>query len=228
MKDNYCHIAVLLDRSGSMQSVRDATIEGLNAFVKLQEETKDIETTVSLTQFDTEYEPNYAFRALKDVVPLNKETYKPRGGTALLDAIGRLIQDTGAALAAMAENLRPSKVLFVIQTDGEENESRKFSKEKVFDMITHQRNNYSWEFIFLGANQDAISSAANLGIAAKSSLSYSGNNTHSTFRTAARYANTAKCCSADDMDKLSFSEADRLAAVAPDNSSQPVVPTSVK
>jgi uncharacterized protein YegL len=227
MKDNYSHISIVLDRSGSMGSVQDATIEGLNGFIKQQQSLKDVEATVTLVQFDDKYEVNYDFRPLKDVVPLNKATYQPRGSTALLDAIAKTIDATGKALAALPESLRPSKVIFVIQTDGYENASREFTRNQVFDLISHQRDKYLWEFLFLGAGQDAIATAALYGIASKSSLSYTANNTSKVFASAADYTSGAlKSRCASDMSSLTFSEADRAAAVAPDNSSVTVTKTT--
>jgi hypothetical protein len=103
---------------------------------------------------------------------LNHHTYEPRGSTALFDAIGRTLVATGARLNAMPATQRPGKVLFVIQTDGYENASREFRAQQIQEMIAHQRDKYGWQFVFLGANQDAIMSAAQFGIPPGSALSY--------------------------------------------------------
>lgn len=109
---------------------------------------------------------------LEQVPPLTHETFVPRGMTALLDAIGRTINTTGERLAAMAEEQRPGKVIFVILTDGQENTSREMTLEQINQMITRQTEVYNWDFVFIGANQDAIQTGSQLGIGAGNSLSY--------------------------------------------------------
>ena len=163
-------ITIVLDRSGSMQGIAEATIAGVNSFINAQRKV-DGECVVSLTQFDDQYDPIYTARPLQDVPELNGITFVPRGMTALLDAIGRTITRTGERLAATHETRRPAKVIFVILTDGEENCSKEYTRARVNEMISHQRSKYSWEFVFLGANQDAIAVGSKLGIAASSTMS---------------------------------------------------------
>jgi len=172
MDNNYTHISFVLDRSGSMDSVRGDTIGGFNSFLKEQQKEKG-RCTFSMIQFDTEYETLYEFLPIKSVKKLTEKTFSPRGCTALLDAIGKTIDSTGKELAAMEEKDRPGKVLFVILTDGIENASTEFTREKIFEMITHQTENYKWNFIFLGANQDAIEAGTSIGVKAGNSLSFS-------------------------------------------------------
>jgi uncharacterized protein YegL len=174
MKIGYTDISVVLDRSGSMESVRSDTIGGLNAFLADQREAGG-EATITLVQFDNIYEVVYSAIPLTDAKPLDNSTFVPRGSTALLDAIGRTVHATGRRFEAMAEDRRPEKVVFVILTDGLENASQEFTAQKVNDMISHQRDVYKWEFVFLGANQDAITTAANLGIGAANALTYAAN-----------------------------------------------------
>jgi hypothetical protein len=174
MKTGYTDISIVLDRSGSMESVRSDTIGGFNTFLDDQRESGG-EATITLAQFDNIYEVVYSAIPLADANRLDNSTFVPRASTALLDAIGRTIQDTGRRLAAMAEDQRPEKVVFVILTDGLENASNEFTAQKVNEMISHQRDVYKWEFVFLGANQDAITTAANLGIRAANSLTYAAN-----------------------------------------------------
>ncbi len=217
MKKGYSHISIVLDRSGSMTSCESETREGFNTFITKQKEASGV-ATASLVQFDDHYELNYAFLPIGNVPLLTNENYQPRGNTALLDAIGRTIKETGEKLAAMPEYERPERVLFVIQTDGFENASSKFTRNQVFDAIKHQQEAYQWDFIFLGANQDAIATAATFGINAKSSLSYTGNNSRGVFLAAADY--TTNFRSAEtlcDMQAVSFSEKERADAVAPEN-----------
>src|SRR5207244_2961837 len=123
------------------------------------------EMTVTLVQFNQEIELALDAQPIGEARPLDRRRYRPNGDTALLDAIGDSIDRTGARLRKLAERDRPSKVVVVILTDGLENASRAYSREHVFGMIQHQREKCSWEFVFLGANQDAIQEAANMGIA---------------------------------------------------------------
>jgi hypothetical protein len=164
-------ITIILDRSGSMESVVDDTIGGFNHFLEDQK-SEPGEAVISLVQFDDQYEPVYRARLLADAPPLDRTTFVPRGSTALVDAIGRTIQETGARLAAMLEEDRPEKVLVMILTDGYENASRHYSMQKVSEMIAHQRDVYRWEFVFLAANQDAIATAAGYGIAPDAALTF--------------------------------------------------------
>jgi hypothetical protein len=170
-KPNSTLIVVVLDRSSSMLSVVDATIEGYNAFVAKQREQPG-EAVMDFVQFDNEYTPVFQNVPLADVPLLTRETYVPRGTTALLDAVGIKMTEVGNRLAALPEYERPSKVIFVIQTDGAENASRKYNIDSIREMIKTQRDVYSWEFIFLGANIDAVAVGANYGMNAANSLSY--------------------------------------------------------
>lgn len=184
MKQGYTHIAVVLDRSGSMEAVRTDTIGGFNAFLAEQQKAPS-EADLTLTQFDTAYDVVHSAKKLTDVPPLTTETYVPRGGTALLDAIGRTINEVGARLAAMPEDQRPAKVIFVIITDGEENSSKEFTKPKVLEMIQRQTKEFAWELVFLGANQDAIQAGASMGVSAANSMTYADNavGTRAAFRS---------------------------------------------
>ena len=116
---------------------------------------------MTLVQFDTEYEFLHRGVPVQQVPPYR---LVPRGMTALLDAVGRAINETGERLAKMDETDRPGLVVFVVMTDGEENSSKEFSKDQVKQMITHQQEKYGWHFTFLGANQDAFAEAGALGI----------------------------------------------------------------
>ena len=173
-------ITVVLDRSGSMSCIRDDTIGGFNSFLKDQKATPG-EDLLTLIQFDDKYETMHDAIPLSEVEPLTESTFVPRGSTALLDAIGRTINATGARLAKMDEKDRPEKVIFVIITDGHENASREFiSRQKIFEMVTHQTEKYDWQFMYLGANQDAIDEGRKFGIARDSSMSYAATSGGST------------------------------------------------
>jgi uncharacterized protein YegL len=168
MKD-VTDINLLLDRSGSMSPTQAETIRGINAFIEDQKKVPG-EAVFSLTQFDDKYEPWITARPLANVEPLTTTTYQPRGWTALLGAVAKAIEDTGARLRAMPEHERPRRVIFVIVTDGQENWSqnvewaRGATKAKVREAIERQRGTYHWEFVFMGANQDAFAEAASIGI----------------------------------------------------------------
>jgi hypothetical protein len=170
MNNTLTEIAVVLDRSGSMEDARTDTIGGFNAF--LAEQVDDAgDVNVTLAQFDNEYEVVYLREPVRQAPRLTADTYVPRGSTALLDAIGRTVDELGARLAAMPEAKRPGKVIFVIITDGLENASRGYTREQVFQRIRHQSDVYGWEFVYLGANQDAIAAGAQVGIDASFALS---------------------------------------------------------
>lgn len=165
LMNNTTEIAFVLDKSGSMQLIVNATIQGFNEFLKnQQEEHAQLPVKMSLTLFDTELEQPYVSVPVIEVPPLSLESYKPEGSTALLDAIGVTITSLGAKLAATPEAERAGKVVVCILTDGEENSSRRYNWIQISDMIRHQREVYSWDFIFLGANQDAIATAARINI----------------------------------------------------------------
>lgn len=168
MRSDLTDITLVIDRSGSMQAIRSDAEGGVNAFIAEQVQQPG-EALLTLVQFDTEYEFVHRGVPVPQVPPYRLE---PRGSTALLDAVGRAILDTGSRLAKMPEEDRPSLVIFVIVTDGQENSSTEFSKDKIKEMITHQQDKYSWHFTFLGANQDAFAEAGGLGIHASGIASY--------------------------------------------------------
>lgn len=183
MKDA-TYIAVLLDRSGSMNSVKDDTIGGFNQFLGEQKAAGD-NALLSLVQFDTGgIDIVHESKPIKDVPELNSETYQPRGGTPLLDALGKTICSTGDALKAIPEANRPDKVVFVVITDGQENASKEYTKTRVKDMIDHQSGVYKWQFIYLGANQDAFAEAGSLGINLANAANYVGVATADAFAVA--------------------------------------------
>ena len=137
---------------------------------------------------------------------LNRESYIPRGSTALHDAVGRSIKRLGEELAARPEDKRPSKVIVLIQTDGQENASKTYSQWQINEMTKHQREKYGWEFIFAGTNQDAVQVASTIGIPAASSIYYSNtaygtNNVWAALTSnvsAARTYGTAVCFNSND------------------------------
>lgn len=152
-------INVILDRSGSMGwgEIYDATIVGFNHFLKQQKEVKD-SARINFYQFDNVYDIVYTDKDIMVAPELNKENFVPRGGTALLDAIGKTINDVGSRLRNMKESERPSQVMIIVITDGQENSSREFTKNKIEEMVKHQTDVYKWQFVYIGANLEAIDS----------------------------------------------------------------------
>ncbi len=159
MEQQRIELVVVLDRSGSMASVVDDTIGGFNTFLEEQKRVPGA-ARLTLTRFDHEYEIVHECVDLATVPPLDRTTYVPRGSTALLDAIGRTI----SAVRGGADAGEGWKVVFAILTDGRENASREFSRPAVLESIRRQREEHGWEFVFLGANQDAIGEAGAIGI----------------------------------------------------------------
>lgn len=154
MEKDYCEIVMILDESGSMSDCKSDTIGGVNEFLNNQKRIKG-KVNVTLIKFSDYYRIINNATDLDQVAYLDEGNYIPSNTTALLDAVGKTINSTGARLENMAEKERPEKVIFVIITDGLENASREFSRRQVFEMVSHQRDKYKWEFIFLGANIDA-------------------------------------------------------------------------
>lgn len=163
MKSDYTHIAVILDRSGSMASLIDDIIGGFNKFLEEQKKLPG-QATLTLVQFDDQYDVLADFVDIQKVPPLSRDVYCERGWTALLDAVGVTITKVGEKIAAMPEDQRPSKVLISIYTDGQENKSKEYKLEQIRQMVKLQRETYSWEFTFTGVGIDAFAEAASLGI----------------------------------------------------------------
>jgi hypothetical protein len=160
MRSDLTDITLVVDRSGSMEQVREDAEGGVNSFIA-QQAKEPGEALLTLVQFDTEYE------FLHKGIPISqvpKYELIPRGMTALLDAVGRAINETGERLAKTDEADRPGLVVFVAMTDGLENSSKEFSKDAVKEMIERQQQQYNWHFTFLGANQDAFAEAGGMGI----------------------------------------------------------------
>jgi hypothetical protein len=170
-RENFTSINVIIDASGSMRDLTTDTIGGFNGFLADQKNVPG-DVVFTLCTFNTQYHLVHDFIKLSDVPNLSALTYSPSGGTALLDAMGTTMNSVGFKLAAMKEEDRPSKVIFLIVTDGFENSSHRFSKAAIRDMVSHQKDKYSWEFVFMGANIDAITEGASLGIAVHNTLNY--------------------------------------------------------
>lgn len=212
MKENRSRIAIILDRSGSMQSVRESTISGFNQFIRSQREQPG-DVTVKLVQFDDQYDVVFDL-PLADVPELTQDLFVPRGMTALFDAQGRTIVGLGEELAALRESERPSKVIVMTLTDGMENASKLYTVDQIATLVKHQTDVYQWDFIFLGANQDAIRTGALMAIAPAASMTYRASNAGTTnvFAAAANYVRSSRSGTL-----AAFSSKDREDALAQDN-----------
>jgi uncharacterized protein YegL len=171
MKKGLTELVIILDRSGSMSGLESDTIGGYNAMLEKQKKEPG-EAIITTVLFDDSYELLHDRINLRGIAPLTENDYFVRGTTALLDAVGKTINKIANVQKHTAENERPEHVMFVITTDGMENSSREFSYEKINRMIEHQKNKYGWEFIFLGANIDAISTAERFGIGEDRATNY--------------------------------------------------------
>ena len=170
---NLTDITIILDRSGSMQSIKEATITAFNTFIKDQK--KDgLPTNLSFIQFDDQYEKNYIEKDLHLAKELNAQTFEPRGMTALLDAIGTTIKSTKKRLKNNEQS--SDKVIIAIITDGYENASTKYSRKKIFKMIRKREEKDNWKFVFLAANQDAMEEGAKFGIHQDRAMTYHADN----------------------------------------------------
>ena len=171
MKKGLTELVFILDKSGSMGGLETDTIGGYNAMLAKQQEVEG-ECHITTVLFDNNYELLYDRIDIKAVSPISEKEYQVGGSTALLDAIGRTIHKIGNAQKHTADDYRAEKVMFVIITDGEENSSREYSAEKIKAQIERQKEKYGWEFVFLGANIDAIETAGRFGISADRAQNY--------------------------------------------------------
>jgi Mg-chelatase subunit ChlD len=163
--NNTTEIAFILDRSGSMESIAETAVKAFNELLEQQQkEHEQTPVRMSLVLFNEDCEVPFASTPAPELPRLSIKAYAPDGMTGLLDAIGRTIDETGARLDPMPEAERPGKVIIAIMTDGLENASKTFNLDQISEKIRHQRDVYKWEFLFLGANQDAIATAARMNI----------------------------------------------------------------
>jgi len=179
MKKGYTHISIVIDRSGSMDHIKADAEGGLNSFVSSQ---KNLEgsATFTLVEFDDNYNVVYNFA---DINTVGTYVLWPRGCTALLDSIGKQINELGTKLDSLSEEEKPEKVIFIIITDGFENASKEFNRARIKEMITHQEATYNWEFVFMAANQDAVTAGASLGVSYDKSMTFAatGDGTQTAF-----------------------------------------------
>ena len=171
MKKNLTEIVFILDRSGSMHGLEKETIGGFNSLIEKQKKEAG-EALISTVLFDNECEVIHDRINLRAISPLTEKEYFARGSTAMLDAVGGAIHHIGNVHKYARTEDVPERTLFVITTDGMENASHRYTWEKVKNMIERQKQTYGWEFLFLGANIDAIETAGNFGIDAAHAVDY--------------------------------------------------------
>ena len=164
-------IIVVLDRSGSMDSIKAQTIEGFNTFLQHQKSLEE-EAVISIVKFDHEFEVICLRKNISEVGYLTEESYQPRGTTALLDAIGKTINETKDRITSTISGKTKTKVVFVIITDGHENSSNLYDRSQIFKLIRDFEKKENWQFVFIGANQDAIEEASRIGVNEKRSFTF--------------------------------------------------------
>lgn len=206
----HTEIIFLIDKSGSMGHLTQDTIGGFNSFVESQKD--DTKTTLTTVLFDSTWNILHDGLDIYSVKPMTKEDYVTGGFTAMLDAIGETINRVQDRHDELGEE-KPDNVLFVITTDGQENSSHSFTKAQINKMIKHQTKGHGWEFIFLGANMDAVQEASDIGISAQRAVSYdwSAQGTDALYSTITTAACSVKGCTYDDLD-LTATYADCLSS----------------
>ena len=156
-------IVCVLDRSGSMGSIIDDAIGGFNTFLETQKSNDKCTSNMTVVLFDDHYDFLCQNKPVKEIEPFSRQTWVPRGSTALLDAIGKTINTTVKDVEALDKKDQPERVIFVIVTDGQENASKEFQKSQVSDMIKDGREKRKWEFVFLAADEGGIQDGRSIG-----------------------------------------------------------------
>jgi uncharacterized protein YegL len=208
MKKGLTELVFILDRSGSMSGLEADTIGGFNSLINKQKK-EDGEALISAVLFDDQTEVLYDRVPLDRIEPMNDKQYYVRGCTALLDALGGAIHHIGNVHKYAREEDRPEKTIFIITTDGMENASRRYTYEKVKNMVEHQRNKYGWEFLFLGANIDAIAVAGRFGVQANRAVNYEcdSEGTQLNYEVLSKAVSRVRACAAPTAAKA-FDECD--------------------
>lgn len=203
MRKGLTEIVFILDRSGSMGGLESDTIGGYNALIEKQKKEEG-EALISTVLFDDTCEVLHDRVALEQIKPMTDKEYDVRGCTALLDAIGGAIHHIGNIHKYIREEDRPEKTLFIITTDGMENSSRFYTYEKVKHMVERQKEKFGWEFLFLGANIDAIREAARFGIKADRAVNYrcDSEGTAVNYRVLSETVSRVRHCSAQELDEV--------------------------
>lgn len=196
-RSDITELVFILDRSGSMAGLEADTIGGFNSLLEKQKREPGA-CCVTTVLFDHEQLTLHDRVSIADVAPLTERDYEPRGSTALLDAVGHTIRHIARIHHyARAEDV-PARTLFVITTDGMENASHRYTAERVRELVRHEEDKYGWEFLFLGANLDAVQTAAHIGIRADRSANYNadGMGTGVLFESVSKAVSQVRCSAA--------------------------------
>ena len=202
MRKNLTEIVFILDRSGSMSGLEADTIGGYNSLIDKQKRA-DGDAIISTVLFDDKQEVLHDRKNLQDIRPLTEKEYYVRGCTALLDAVGGAIHHIGNVHKYARAEDRPEKTLFIITTDGMENSSHRYTYDKVKAMIERQKVRYGWEFLFLGANIDAVAEAGRFGIQASRAVNYKSDRvgTALNYRVLNETISRVRECSVEELDE---------------------------
>ncbi len=200
MRENLTEVVFILDRSGSMSGLERDTIGGYNSLIEKQKKEEG-EVYISTVLFDDKTEVLHDRVSLDKIKPMTEDDYYVRGCTALLDAVGGAIHHIGNVHKYAREEDRPAKTLFIITTDGQENSSKQYTYEKVKKMVERQKKKYGWEFLFLGANIDAIAEAGRFGIRPSCAVNYEcdSEGTEVNYRALSKAVSAARACPVSDM-----------------------------
>ena len=203
MKKNLTEIVFILDRSGSMSGLEQDTIGGYNSLIRKQK-SEEGEAIISTVLFDDQTEVLHDRVSIDSIQPMTEEQYYVRGCTALLDAVGGAIHHIGNVHKYARKEDVPEKTLFIITTDGMENASRRYSYENVKHMIERQKAKFGWEFLFLGANIDAIEVAGRFGIQPERAVNYNSDSegTAVNYRVLSKVVSRVRNCNLDDMEDM--------------------------
>ncbi len=213
MRDDYTHISIVLDQSGTMASILHETIAGYNKFLTAQQLEPGHATITLRTFSNSPHESWCEFWPVKTAPFLGIDNYVPGGMTALYDAVGLTIKETGERLRSLLPDQRPARVIFVIITDGQENHSRVYNYAQIAEMIAHQTHTYKWEFIFLAANQDAMKIADSMNIDRGKTMTF-GANSVGTVSAYHSLADKIRSYRTGEAQGCSFDDADREAQTA--------------
>ena len=217
MKKGLTEVVFILDRSGSMSGLEADTIGGYNSMLKKQQKEEG-EVLISTVLFDDRTEVLHDRVPIDRVRPITEDDYYVRGCTALLDAVGGAIHHIGNIHKYARSEDVPEKTLFIITTDGMENASRRYNYDKVKKMVERQKNRYGWEFIFLGANIDAVEVAGRFGVAANRAVRYECDTagTQLNFEVMSQMVSKARKAASGSRMSAAFDEEDMLAPIQED------------
>ncbi len=217
MRKGLTEIVFILDRSGSMGGLENDTIGGYNSMIAKQK-NEDGEALISTVLFDNQTEVLHDRVSLDNVEPITDKEYYVRGSTALLDAVGGAIRQIGNIHKYARPEDVPEKTLFIITTDGMENSSTRYTYDKVRKMVERQKEKYHWEFIFLGANMDAVSVASRFGVDKSRAVRYEcdSEGTRLNYSVMSRMVSCARACKSSEEMAAAFDSDEMLGDIRRD------------